>query len=82
MTETTDGNASSIDVNQQEYIQYAVGMDQTITQLVDGLHNSDDPCKFRRVSHICTDIQPRCHGVLATPSRSGATVVRGAGRPL
>ena len=43
MTETTDGNASSIDVNQQEYIQYAVGMDQTITQLVDGLHNSDDP---------------------------------------
>ena len=43
MTETTDGNASSIDVNQQEYLQYAVGMDQTITQLVDGLHNSDDP---------------------------------------
>lgn len=43
MTETTDGNASSIDVNQQEYLQYTVGMDQTITQLVDGLHNSDDP---------------------------------------
>ena len=35
-------------------------------------------CKFRRVSHTCTDIQPRCHGVSATPSRSGATVVRGA----
>lgn len=43
MTETTDGNASSIDVNQQEYLQYTVGMDQTITQLVNGLHNSDDP---------------------------------------
>ena len=39
-------------------------------------------CKFRHMSHICTDFQPRCHGVSATPSRSGATVVRGAGWPL
>ena len=39
-------------------------------------------CKFRPSSHTCTDIQPRCHGVSATPSRSGATVVRGAFKPL
>ena len=39
-------------------------------------------CKFRPLSHTCTDIQPRCHGISATPSRSGATVVRGAVRPL
>lgn len=42
----------------------------------------DGRCKFRPLSHTCTDIQPRCHGVSATPSRSGATVVRGAVTPL
>ena len=40
---TNEGNTPTIDVNQQEYLRYTVGMDQTITQLVDGLHNSDDP---------------------------------------
>ena len=39
-------------------------------------------CKFRPSSHTCTYIQPRCHGISATPSRSGATVVRGAVTPL
>ena len=43
MTAATEGNTPAIDVNQQEYIQYTIGMDQAITQLVDGLHNSDDP---------------------------------------
>ena len=40
---TTEGNSPDIDTNQQEYIQYTMAMDQAITQLVDGLHNSDDP---------------------------------------
>ena len=40
---TTEGNAATKDVNQREYIQYAISMDQAITQLVDDLHNSDDP---------------------------------------
>ena len=44
--------------------------------------NSDSWCKFRPSSHTCTDIQPRWHGISATPSRSGATVVRGAVTPL
>ena len=43
MTPTTEGNTPAIDVNQREYIQYTIEMDQAITQLVDGLHNSDDP---------------------------------------
>ena len=43
MTTATEGNTPTIDVNQREYIQYTIGMDQVITQLVDGLHNSDDP---------------------------------------
>ena len=36
---------------------------------------SSAECKFRTLSHICTDFQPRCHGDLATPSRSKATPV-------
>lgn len=44
MTTSTEGTTpTGSDVNQCEYIQYTTGMDQTITQLVDGLHNSDDP---------------------------------------
>lgn len=43
MTTPTDGNTATSNVNQQEYIQYTIEMDQAITQLVDGLHNSDDP---------------------------------------
>lgn len=43
MTTGIKGDISHLDVNQQEYIQYTVGMEQTITQLVNGLHNSDDP---------------------------------------
>ena len=47
-----------------------------------GLKEGLKPCKFRPSSHTCTDIQPRCHGISATPSRSGATVIRGAVTPL
>lgn len=43
MTTATEGNAPNMDVNQQEYTKYTIGMDKTITHLVDGLHNSDDP---------------------------------------
>ena len=43
MTTGIKGDIFHLDVNQQEYIQYTVGMEQTITQLVNGLHNSDDP---------------------------------------
>ena len=39
-------------------------------------------CKFRPRSRTCTEIQPRYHGFLATPSRSRATAARGAAMPL
>lgn len=38
-------------------------------------------CKFRPLSHTCTDFQPRYHGILATLSRGRATVARGAISP-
>lgn len=46
MTAEKEGNAPVMDVNQQEYIQYTNEMDQYVTELVDGLHNSDDPTEI------------------------------------
>lgn len=43
MTATTEGNTSSIDVNQREYIQYAQDMEQALSSLESHLHNTDDP---------------------------------------
>lgn len=43
MALTSNVDISAIQGNQREYIQYTIEMDQIITQLVDGLHNSDDP---------------------------------------
>lgn len=43
MATTTEGNPPNIDINQREHIQYTIEMDQTITQLAEGLHNSDNP---------------------------------------
>jgi len=40
---TEDVMNMTVDEDQRAYLQYTVGMDQAITQLVDGLHNSDDP---------------------------------------
>lgn len=52
--------------------------------LAHGFHAANDHgvCGFRPLSHACMDIQARCHGISATPSRNGATVVRGAVTPL
>ena len=57
-------------------------IDLFFTRNEDAIRHTADTCKFRPSSHTCTDIQPRCHGISATPSRSGATVVRGAVTPL
>ena len=61
------------------------GETEYLKSIPDGSENNNLgslPCKFRPLSHTCTDIQPRCHGGSATPSRSRATVVRGAVTPL
>ena len=65
-------------------LRKAAGLSVHDLQVVFGFNSPQAiyKCKFRPLSHTCTDIQPRCHGVSATPSRSGATVVRGAVRPL
>lgn len=43
MTNTASDNSYIPDPVPDEYIKYTISMDQTLTQLVDGLHNSDDP---------------------------------------
>lgn len=43
MKDTESAKIPTPDRLPDEYIQYTISMDHTITQLVDGLHNSDDP---------------------------------------
>lgn len=43
MTAPTEGNTSTIDVNQREYIQYAQDVEKTLASLESHLHNTDDP---------------------------------------
>ena len=40
---TNEGNTSAIDVNQREYIEYSQDVEQALSSLESGLHNSDDP---------------------------------------
>lgn len=40
---TNEGNTPAIDVNQREYIQYSLDVEQALSSLESGLHNSDDP---------------------------------------
>lgn len=43
MKATTDGNPHTIDIKQQEYIQYAQDVEQALAVLESHLHNTDDP---------------------------------------